>query len=350
MDAERVGKAIAYLRKKVGYTQRELADRIGVSDKAVSKWERGLGLPDTAIIGKIAILLDSDTDSLLAGDLVHHNHGWTGLLILRDSLYGIKANTIIYDKPVINFMLSYIMLMGIRDIKIVCGDEDKQFIQSVFGNGSKLGLKITYWETIHEEEYVNSTSNVMIVSGMTFIYGVDQTRFFQKAMIDKTKTTVLSLPKKKIDSPARIYYDSDKKVVTSEDGEKLRTQYDYYQIPIVFCPAHVIGSMKLEENVGDETIPYTQINDEVYTVALDRGFVEIPLNTWDDVMDASSFIKTVQKACGMQIYCIEEIAWRRGMISHDEFIAFGEQMKDTPYGKYILEIAEAKVNGKSVAD
>jgi glucose-1-phosphate thymidylyltransferase len=190
----------------------------------------------------------------------------------------------------------------------------------------------------------------MIVSGMTFIYGVDQTRFFQKAMIDKTKTTVLSLPKKKIDSPARIYYDSDKKVVTSEDGEKLRTQYDYYQIPIVFCPAHVIGSMKLEENVGDETIPYTQINDEVYTVALDRGFVEIPLNTWDDVMDASSFIKTVQKACGMQIYCIEEIAWRRGMISHDEFIAFGEQMKDTPYGKYILEIAEAKVNGKSVAD
>ena len=67
MDPKRVGNAIAYLRKKVGYTQRELADRIGVSDKAVSKWERGLGLPDTAIIGKIAILLDSDTDSLLAG-------------------------------------------------------------------------------------------------------------------------------------------------------------------------------------------------------------------------------------------------------------------------------------------
>jgi glucose-1-phosphate thymidylyltransferase len=240
--------------------------------------------------------------------------------------------------------------MGIRDIRIVSGEEDRQYIESVFGNGSRLGLRLTYWESIQENEYLNSKTNVMAISGMTFIYGVDQSRFFQKAMLDKSKTTVLSLPKKKIDSPARIYYDSDKKVVTSEDGEKLRTQYDYYQIPIIFCPAHVICSMKLEENMGTEAISYTRINDEVYTVALDRGFVEIPLNTWDDVMDASAFVKTVQKACGMQIYCIEEIAWRRGMISHEEFIRLGEQMKDIPYGKYILEIAEAKVNGKSVGN
>lgn len=348
MDPKRVGNAIAYLRKKVGYTQRELADRIGVSDKAVSKWERGLGLPDTAIIGKIAILLDSDTDSLLAGDLVHHINGWSGLLILKENINGIRANTIIYDKPVINFMLSYFMLMGIRDIKIVCGEEDRQYVNGIYGNGEKLGLKLTYWEEIKEEEYINSQSNVMVIFGMTFIYGVDQTRFFQKAMLDKSKTTVLSLPKKKIDSPTRIYYDSDKKVVTSEDGEKLRTQYDYYQIPIIFCPAHVVCSMRFEGNIGDESIPYTKICDEVYTVTLDRGFVEIPLNTWDDVIAASSFVKIAQKACGMQIYCIEEIAWRRGMISHEDFIRLGEQKKDTPYGKYILEIAEAKVNGKSV--
>lgn len=348
MDPKRVGNAIAYLRKKVGYTQRELADRIGVSDKAVSKWERGLGLPDTAIIGKIAILLDSDTDSLLAGDLVHHINGWSGLLILKENINGIRANTIIYDKPVINYMLSYFMLMGIRDIKIVSGEEDGLYINSVYGNGRKLGLKLTYWEEIKEEEYKNSQSNVMVIFGMTFIYGVDQTRFFQKAMLDKSKTTVLSLPKKKIDSPARIYYDSDKRVVTSEDGEKLRTQYDYYQIPIVFCPAHVICGMRFEGNTENESISYMKIGDEVYTVTLDRGFVEIPLNTWDDVMAASSFVKIAQKACGMQIYCIEEIAWRRGMISHEEFIRLGEQKKHTPYGKYILEIAEAKVNGKSV--
>lgn len=348
MEPKKVGNAIAYLRKKVGYTQRELADRIGVSDKAVSKWERGLGLPDTAIIGKIAILLDSDTDSLLAGDLVHNNNGWTGLLILKENINGIKANTIIYDKPVINFMLSYFMLMGIRDIRIVSGEEDRRYIIDEYGNGGKLGLQLTYWSEIKEEDYMGSQSNVMVIFGMTFIYGVDQTRFFQKAMLDKSKTTVLSLPQKKVDSPARVYYDSDKRVVTSEDGEKLQTQYDYYQIPIIFCPAHVICSMELEEKNERESISYTRIGDEVYTVTLDRGFVEIPLNTWDDVIDASSFVRIVQKACGMQIYCIEEIAWRRGLISHEDFIQFGKQKKDTSCGKYILEIAEAKVNGKSV--
>ena len=198
MDPQRVGNAIAYLRKKVGYTQRELADRIGVSDKAVSKWERGLGLPDTAIIGKIAILLDSDTDSLLAGDLVHHNHGWTGLLILKDNMYGIKANTIIYDKPVINFMLSYFMLMGIREIRIVSGPEDQQYVKSVFGNGDILGLRLKYWERIQEEEYKNSNSNVMIAFGMTFIYGVDQTRFFRKQCWTKTKQLFCRFLKRKL--------------------------------------------------------------------------------------------------------------------------------------------------------
>ena len=187
MDAKKVGKAIAYLRKKVGYTQKELADRIGVSDKAVSKWERGIGLPDTSIIGKIAILLDSDTDSLLEGDLIHHNNGWTGLLILKDNLYGIKADTIIYDKPVINFLLSYFVLMGIKEIRIVCKGDNLKYLQQNLDTGEKLGLKLTYWDHIHEEEYQNDNSNVMVVSDMSIIYGVDQSRFFQKAMLDKSK-------------------------------------------------------------------------------------------------------------------------------------------------------------------
>lgn len=339
MDNVKVGKAIAYLRKKVGYTQKELADRIGVSDKAVSKWERGLGLPDTSIVGKIAILLDSDTDSLLAGDLVHHNTGWTGLLIINRNSQGINVSTIIYDKPIIHFLLSYFMLMGIREIHIVCGEDDKKFLETRFGDGKVLGLHLSYCESVPEKVYDNSGFNVMIVTGMSFIYGVDQTRFFQKAMLDKDKITVLSLPKKKSDSPARIYYDSDKKVVTSDDGEKLRTQYDYYQIPILFCPARSIGSMRLNET---KEISLKNVKEEIYTVVLDRGFVEIPINTWNDVMDASLFVKTVQKACGMQLYCIEEIAWRRGMISHEDFYQLGVEKNSTSYGRYILDIARSE--------
>ena len=341
LDAVSVGKAIAYLRKKIGYTQRELAERIGVSDKAVSKWERGIGLPDTAIIGKIAILLDSDTDSLLAGDIIHQNTDWTGLLILNENECGINSGTIIYDKPIVYFQLSYFMLVGIRTIRVVCNEEDEQLIRKELDNGEELGIRLYYYRGIPVDKFLDSPENVMIVSGMSLIYGVDQTRFFQKAMLNKERTTILSLPKKRESSFARIYYDSDKKIVTSEDGDKLRTQYDYYQIPIIFCPANMVCTMfKGIENLNSNII-WNIGKEELYTVILDRGFVEIPLNTWNDVMDASLFVKIVQKACGMQIYCIEKIAWRRGFISHDDFIKLGEKKSNVPYGKYILDISRA---------
>ena len=191
MNAEKVGKAISYLRKRVGYTQKELADRIGVSDKAVSKWERGLGLPDTSIIGKIAILLDTDTDSLLAGELIYHNSGWQGLLILEDNIYGIGAETIIYDKPLVYFLIGYFMLMGIREIQIVCNKNDRTYLKTEFGDGQKWGLNLTFWERLPVEYYNNDILNIMVVTGKTVIYGVDQTRFFQKAMLDRDRITVL---------------------------------------------------------------------------------------------------------------------------------------------------------------
>ena len=119
MDIAKVGKAIAYLRKRAGYTQKELADRIGISDKAVSKWERGQGLPEIGYLRKLSILLDTDSDSLLAGDVAHHKSDWTGIIVLDENPYGIGAGTMIYDKPIINFLLSYFLLVGIKDRKSV---------------------------------------------------------------------------------------------------------------------------------------------------------------------------------------------------------------------------------------
>lgn len=320
MDAAKVGKAIAFLRKKVGYTQKELAERIGVSDKAVSKWERGLGMPDTSIIGKIAILLDSDTDSLLTGDLVHHDSNWSGLLVLPNCNIDIYSGTIIYDKPIVYFLLGYFMLMGIRNIRVVSNDKDRQYISQRIGSGKEYGISLTYFDQIPLEEYDKDEENVMVIYGMTFLYGVDQTRFFQKAMLNKDRVTVLSLPKRIHESPKRIFYNSDKRIVNAEDGERIQTQYDYYQLPFFFCPSRNIKDM-----FSDKEISYIDCKsldgEYIYTVVLDRGFVDIPLNNYDDVANASMFVKIVQNACGMQIYNITEIAWRRGMISHEAYNA-----------------------------
>ena len=177
MDTEKIGEAISFLRKRAGYTQKDLATRIGISDKAVSKWERGISLPDIALLRKLSILLDTDTDSLLAGDVIHHDRRWGGLLVIDENPYGINAETMIYDKPLVYFLLGYFMLVGIKSIRIKCDASSKEFILKKLGSGKRFGIDITFDEG-HEKP-----SNYMVVLGRSILYGVDQTRFFQRAMV-----------------------------------------------------------------------------------------------------------------------------------------------------------------------
>lgn len=334
MDVAKVGKAIAYLRKRAGYTQNELAERIGISDKAVSKWERGLSLPDVSVLRKLSILLDTDTDSLLEGDVINHDHGWCGLLVLDENFQGINAGTAIYDKPLVYYLLSYYILVGIRTIAISCPEKDKNFVQEELDSGSELGLKIIFCDPlcINEHPIFQGFTNVMVIFGREFIYGVDQTRFFQRAMLDKDRITILSLPRKRFDAIPRIVFDDEKRIVNFEDGEKLNTQYDYYEIPVFFCPKDKIALICSGKSVcvrGD---------DILYTEVLDRGYVEMSIDTWEDVSTVSDFVKTVQYACGMEIYCIEEIAWRRGFISKETLKRLGDSKSKSTYGQYILSL------------
>lgn len=344
MDAVKVGNAISYLRKRAGYTQKDLADRIGISDKAVSKWERGLGLPDISYLGKLSILLDTDTDSLLSGGVIHHDNSWQGILILENNSYGIGigADTIIFDKPLVYYLLSYFLLVGIKNILIVCSEKDKAFICESLGDGNCLGINLVCsTNTLKNalEKYSINCSNVMLVYGNCLIYGVDQTRFFQKAMLNRDRLLILSLPKKGSYLSNRILINENKKVVNSNKDEPLRTQYDYCDIPILFCPKGILDEIAIEDDVRSFVQKYTKEN-ELYVEMLDRGFVEISIEHWEDVNEASTFVKIVQDKCGMIIYCIEEVAWRRGMITIEQLKSLGEQQLNTKYGRYILSLCE----------
>lgn len=372
MDVEKVGKTITYLRKRAGYTQKELADRIGISDKAVSKWERGQGLPDIGYLRKLSILLDTDSDSLLAGNVAHHKSDWHGILILEENGYGIGAGTMIYDKPLINFLLSYFLLVGIKEIDIVCTGADQEYINRTFGDGCEYGIKIkthtgglisltksiagdrnesdTCLENEDNEHAGDkpisnmSVGNIMMVYGRCLLYGVDQTRFFQKAMIDKDHFTMLVMPKK-INQASRIMMDIDKRVVSTHKGSidrlyaKLRTQYDFSDIPILFFPVSYLENIAAASSIP-EFIEKCMTQNELFVEVLDRGFVEIEVDSWDNVQEASAFLKIVQDKCGMNVYCIEEVAWRRGMINLEQLRKLGLRQSGTTYGDYILSLHE----------
>lgn len=334
MNLDKIGNAIAFLRKRAGYTQKELADRIGISDKAVSKWERGLSFPDVSCLRKLSILLDTDTDSLLEGDVINHDHGWCGLLVLDENVQGINAGTVIYDKPLVYYLLSYYILVGIQTIAISCSEKDKKYMQEELDSGSELGLKIAYCDPlgINDHPMFKGFTNVMVIFGREFIYGVDQTRFFQRAMLNKDRITILSLPRKRFDAVPRIIFDKEKRIVDFEDEEKLNTQYDYYEIPVFFCPKDKLALICTDNGAC------VRGNDILYTEVLDRGYVEMSIDTWEDVSTVSNFVKTVQYACGMEIYCIEEIAWRRGFISTETLKRFGDLQSNSHYGQYILSL------------
>ena len=281
MDVNKVGKAIAYLRKRAGYTQKELADRVGISDKAVSKWERGQGLPEIGYLRKLSILLDTDSDSLLAGDVAHHKSEWIGVVVLDENTYGIGAGTVIYDKPLINFLLSYFMLVGIKDITIAChSSSDAENIRTSLNTGEDYGIRLrivvggikevyaSFEESAQKQSFKKKT--IMMVYGRCMLYGVDQTRFFQKAMLERSHFTMLVLPKKI--TKQSITVDVDKRVVKETHGneKKLRTQYDFSEIPIVFFPG-----AELRDLADAESIPaYIQSQKEkekIYVEMLDRG-------------------------------------------------------------------------------
>ncbi|NLD47021.1 MAG: helix-turn-helix domain-containing protein [Clostridiaceae bacterium] len=345
MDIVKVGKAIAYLRKQAGYTQKELAELIGISDKAVSKWERGVGLPDIAYLGRLAVLLDTDTDSLLAGDAMSHGKRWSGLLIFPKNSYDVKASTQVYGKPVVNFLLSYFLLAGIKNIVVAGSEEDKDYLDSEFGDGNKIGINLSCLDDFYDIDSVIDCSNVMVVFGRTFIYGASMTRLFRRAMANNDRATVLSIPKSVEDNLQRLYFDVNKKVVNMDSLEKRETRYDYAQIPILFCPKSILNRVLvtnktrqglLSINLSDPSFR----NEFLYTDFPDRGYIEFPIDTLDDVADASIFVRMLEKSSRSIVYCLEEIAWRRGMISLEQMKQLGNEKAGTEYGNYILSLCD----------
>ena len=337
VDSVKVGKAISFLRKRAGFTQADLAERIGISDKAVSKWERGLSFPDITFLVKLSILLDTDTDSLLMGDVISHDSQWGGVLLLGDNSNGIFCDTRIYDNEIANILFGYFMLLGIKNIIVSCPQNEMRFISSRFRDGSEFGIKIDYSDSLSSSLENYQFPSCVVVFDRFFVYGVDQTRFLKKAMINRNRFSLLALPK--IDETVdRILFDENRKNVI-DDSEQIKTQYDYSDIPIAFCPKETIKGIQNRDDFI-ELIRQNKKTDSLYFEILDRGFVGIGLSDWDDVAEASSFVRTVEKACGMKLYSIEEIAWRRGLITNNQLISLVNKCRPA-LKKYLTRIVNS---------
>lgn len=278
MDLSLTGKTIAKLRKSAGLTQASLAEKLGVTDKAISKWERGIACPDVSLWNKLSILLDTDIESLIYGH--EGNSDWIGVLYFNNN---ISASTIIYDKPLLHYLLSQFLLVGINTIYIV-------------GECAPInisGINITVTSELNQK----FTSNIFCIYGNCFIYGPNLTKHFKRAMSRKSQVTAIVSMKGKGSVPISV--DQNRIIGKVEHY----TSNQYYVEPFIFYPQNKF----VEDFKGN----YVGMNAE--TMA--RGMAIFNIDSFDAANEMANFVRIMENLNGEKIGDINEILKRRGLLN-----------------------------------
>ena len=277
------GKLIAELRKKAGYTQQSLAEVLGITDKAISKWERGISCPDISLLPKISVLLDADIESLLSGVADVYSHKWKGILYIPESSFPL--DTLIYDKPLVYYLLSNFLLVGITDILII---SSKKNIYSY-----KIKEKLDLLElNIHiylnnEEDLIKSlknnkdfitNSNIFLITDVWFLFGASLTRNFQRFM---------SLQ----DGSIQLYYNNTEK------------------IPYIFISESIWNSFFYKS----DCIEVESLLKDSIRKNIPRGTICLPIKNYNQLCDVSSFVKFYEKYHHQRVCDLIEIIRNRGI-------------------------------------
>ena len=262
----------------------------------------------------------------------------------------------IYDKPMIYYPLSTLMLAGIREILIISTPEDLPLYEKLLGDGERLGMRFSYkvQETprgladafILGEDFIG-TDSVCLILGDNVFFGQDMTRMLHRAMENKTGATIFGYPVKDARSFGVVEFDENHRVISIE--EKPGNPKSNYAVPgLYFYDNRVVEIAKSVKPSPRGEIEITAVNNaylemgELKVTLLGRGMAWLDTGTPSNMLKAAEFVETVQECQGFYVSCIEEIAWRRGFITREQLAALGEELKMTEYGQYLLTIAEEK--------
>lgn len=260
----------------------------------------------------------------------------------------------IYDKPLVYYPLSMLLLAGIREILIISTPDDLPVYKRLLGDGSQLGVKFSYkvQETprgladafILGEEFIGDDS-VCLVLGDNVFYGQNMTRILQRAMDKLEGATIFGYPVKDPTAFGVVEFDKDHKVISIE--EKPKNPKSNYAVPgLYFYDNRVVEIAKNVKPSARGEIEITAVNNaylaqgQLRVELMGRGIAWLDTGTPEGMLKAAQFVEAVQDRQGFYISCIEEIAWRRGFITTQQLRAIGESLKMTDYGQYLLSLAQ----------
>lgn len=260
----------------------------------------------------------------------------------------------IYDKPLIYYPLSVLMLAGIREILIISTPEDTPLYEKLLGDGSLLGLKLVYKVQekprglaeafILGEEFIGNES-ICLILGDNVFYGQDLTKVLNNAKKLKRGATIFGYPVKDARSFGVVEFDENRKVISIE--EKPKHPKSNYAVPgLYFYDSEVVNIAKNIKPSSRGETEITAINNtylekqELNVIQLGRGMAWLDTGTPGGMLRAAEYVETIQARQGFYIACLEEIAWRRGFINKEQLRKVGESLEMTDYGQYILSLLD----------
>lgn len=260
----------------------------------------------------------------------------------------------IYDKPMIYYPLSVLLLAQIRDILIISTPSDLPIYERLLGDGSRFGVKFSYQAQskpkglaeafILGEKFIGD-DNVCLILGDNIFYGQDFTRILNTAKQRRAGATIFGYPVKEPSAFGVVEFDQDKKVLSIE--EKPAKPKSNFAVPgLYFYDNKVISIAKNIEPSARGELEITAVNNvylkrgELKVSLLSRGMAWLDTGTPEGMLKASEYVEAVQSRQGFYISCLEEVAWRRGFITTERLRQIGEELKMTDYGKYLLSLAD----------
>ncbi len=263
----------------------------------------------------------------------------------------------IYNKPLIYYPFSILMLAKIREVLIVCNPQDISFYQSLFKDGSHLGMKIDYAvqkkpkglaDGLLKGEDFASGERVCLILGDNIFYGHNIALILTEAkekVKDSGGAVVFGYH---VPDPQRfgvVEFDSSGKVISIEEKPK-EPKSNYAVVGLYFYDSTVFEKAKRIKPSHRGELEITSVNEEylkegkLHVKLLGRGYAWFDAGTYDSYLEASEFVGTIEKKTGLMIACLEEVAYRNGWISKEQLLTLAEPLKKTRYGKYLIKIAE----------
>ena len=263
----------------------------------------------------------------------------------------------VYDKPMVYYPISTLMLAGIRDILIITTPEDSDSFKRLLGDGSDYGINLSYaiqpspdglaQAFIIGEDFIGDDS-VCLVLGDNIYYGQSFSKTLKNAASRASGATVFGYQVKDPERFGVVEFDKNMKAISIEEKpEKPKSNYAvtglyFYDNRVVELAKQVKPSIRGELEIT--TLNEMYLNDGSLNVELlGRGFAWLDTGTHESLHEASSFVQTIENVQGLKVACLEEIAWRNGWLSTDELLTIAKPMMKNEYGQYLTRLAsEAK--------